>query len=273
MSTAAAAATAAAGGGAGGLPAAAPSLTECRAVGVVERPEAVQDLAHLLRSLCASYSSHVSHTAVLRAPLPPPAGGGAPPGGTFTQLRLVRRLPGSLTAGHVVGAGGGAGGGRHPFLEEAPERWDVRHEGPPLQGPALNALPASMREVAEAGCWGPGALDFFKALGAKLEYDVYREGNEYNIVFHGYELKVVLATVYSLAEPGVLRDSSSIRRLAGRGLVAEAALQVPEGRHYEGASLLGAFAAQLAPYVKLGRAELPPGGAAAAAAAAAARRK
>ncbi|GFR49697.1 hypothetical protein Agub_g11847, partial [Astrephomene gubernaculifera] len=188
-----------------------PTITECRAVGVVERPEAINELANLLRSLCASYSSHATHTVVLRLPLPPPAGGGAPPGGSSTQLRLVRRLPGNVVASHHGGPG--AGGPRHPFLDDPPERWEVRYEGPPLQGPALNSLPASMREVAEAGCWGAGVLDFWKTLGGKLEYETYREGNEYNIVFHGQEIKVILAVVYSLQEPHVLRDAGSVRRV------------------------------------------------------------
>eukprot|EP00198_Chlamydomonas_reinhardtii_P012957 XP_001702294.1 predicted protein [Chlamydomonas reinhardtii] len=63
-------------------------------------------------------------------------------------------------------------------------------------------------------------------------------------------LKVVLANVYSLNEPGVLRDATSVRRVGG-ALTVEASLLVPEGRHYEGANVLGAFGAQLVPYVRL----------------------
>ncbi|PNH09892.1 hypothetical protein TSOC_003427 [Tetrabaena socialis] len=44
------------------LPAAPSSLTECRVVGMVERPEAVAELANLLRSLCVSYCTHATHT-------------------------------------------------------------------------------------------------------------------------------------------------------------------------------------------------------------------
>lgn len=38
----------------------------------------------------------------------------------------------------------------------------MRHEGPLLQGPALNALPAAMREVTDAACFGAGAVEFWK---------------------------------------------------------------------------------------------------------------
>lgn len=38
----------------------------------------------------------------------------------------------------------------------------MRHEGPPLQGPALNSLPAAMREVSDAACYGAAAPEFFK---------------------------------------------------------------------------------------------------------------
>jgi hypothetical protein len=81
--------------------------------------------------------------------------------------------------------------------------------------------------------------------------------------------QVVLASLCTLVEPHVLKDASSVKRVGG-GLVVEASLLVPEGRHYEGANLLGVFGGQLMPYVKLVRAEVLP---AVAAAAAAARRK
>ncbi|KAG2431013.1 hypothetical protein HYH02_013542 [Chlamydomonas schloesseri] len=253
------------GGGGGGGPAGPPlpaSQTECRAVGMLERVDQSTEFANLLRSLCASYCSHATHSMVLRMPLPP--GPNAPPGGTWTSLRLTRRLGRSVVQGGQ--GGGGVGKPPHPFLDDPPERWEVRHEGPPLEGPALNALPAAMREVSDAACYGAGAPEFFKVLGGKLEYEQYREGNEYSIIFHGHEIKVVLAMVYSLNEPGVLRDATSVRRVGGGGLSVEASLLVPEGRHYEGANVLGAFGAQLVPYVRLVRAEvpLPPRGQAAA---------
>ncbi|PNH09893.1 hypothetical protein TSOC_003428 [Tetrabaena socialis] len=106
-------------------------------------------------------------------------------------------------------------------------------------------------------------------LGGRLEYETYREGNEYNIIFHGHEIKVVFVNLYSLVEPHVLRDAGSVRRVGG-SLAVEAAVLVPEGRHYEGANILGAFGSQLLPYVKLVRAEVPPGGGAGAGAAGAA---
>lgn len=89
--------------------------------------------------------------------------------------------------------------------------------------------------------------------------------------------QVVLANVYSLNEPGVLRDATSVRRVGG-ALTVEASLLVPEGRHYEGANVLGAFGAQLVPYVRLVRAEVVAGpagggGAGAGSAGAGARRK
>ncbi|GLC39557.1 hypothetical protein PLESTB_001627300 [Pleodorina starrii] len=265
MSAAAAAAPSAAPAGAASAASAAAatasasSLTECRAVGYVDRSEFISVLANLLRSLCTSYCNYAMHTVVLRLPLPPQPG--APPGGTSTLLRLSRRLPARLLNAQSAGPRP-----THPFLEDPPERWEVRHEGPPLQGPALNSLPASMREVLDTACYGSGTLDFWKAMGGKVEYEMYREGNEYFIVFHGHEIKVVFANVCMLHEPGVLRDASSLKRVGpGGGLAVEASLLVPEGRHYEGANLLGVFAAQLMPYVKLVRAEVPPGTAASAA--------
>ncbi|KAG2424435.1 hypothetical protein HXX76_014488 [Chlamydomonas incerta] len=258
------------GGGAAGPPPPA-SMTECRAVGMLERSDQSTEFANLLRSLCASYCSHTTHSMVLRLPLPPVLHG--PPGGTWTNLRLTRRL------GRSVLASGQSGSGKppHPFLDDPPERWEVRHEGPLLEGPALFTLPAAMHEVSDASCYGAGAPEFFKVLGGKLEYEQYREGNEYSIIFHGHEIKVVLAMVYSLNEPGVLRDATSVRRVGG-GLTVEASLLVPEGRHYEGANVLGAFGAQLVPYVRLVRAvavSKPAAGAAggAGAAGAGARRK
>ncbi|KAG2497469.1 hypothetical protein HYH03_004624 [Edaphochlamys debaryana] len=259
------------GANAAAVPAGATSLTECRALGMVEKAESIGALANLLRSLCASYTTHATHMVVLRLPLPLPPGGGAPPGGLSTLLRLTRRLP-----VQVVHPSASAARQSNPFLDDPPERWEVRHEGPLIQGPALNSLPASMREVTDAACWGAGALEFWKGMGGKVEYECYREGNEYLVVFHGHEIKVVLASVYALQEPGVLRDGSSVKRLGGpgtTGMAVEVALLVPEGRHYEGANLLGAFGAQLAPHVRLARAEAPPPGAAAAGGPAGARRR
>ncbi|GIL80131.1 hypothetical protein Vretimale_12948 [Volvox reticuliferus] len=129
-----------------------------------------------------------------------------------------------------------------------------------------------MKEVLDTACFGSGTLEFWKTLGGKMEYEMYRDGNEYSIVFHGHEIKVVLASVCSLVEPHVLKDASSLKRVSNN-LVVEASLLVPEGRHYEGANLLGVFGGRLMPYVKLVRAEVPPGAVAAAAAAAGSRRK
>eukprot|EP00198_Chlamydomonas_reinhardtii_P012956 XP_001702293.1 predicted protein [Chlamydomonas reinhardtii] len=172
------------GGGAAAGPPPPASMTECRTVGMMERSDQSTEFANLLRSLCASYCSHATHSMVLRLPLPPVPN--APPGGTWTGLRLTRRLGRSV----VHSGQSGAGKAPHPFLDDPPERWEVRHEGPPLQGPALNSLPAAMREVSDAACYGAGAPEFFKVLGGKLEYEQYREGNEYSIIFHGHEIKV-----------------------------------------------------------------------------------
>lgn len=103
-------------GGSAAAPPATGSTTECRAVGIVDRPESVSPLANLLRSLCASYATHASHTIVLRLPLPHVPG--SPPGGTSALLRLTRRLPHNIVHSH---GGGGVRPG-HPFLEEPPER-------------------------------------------------------------------------------------------------------------------------------------------------------
>ncbi len=65
--------------------------------------------------------------------------------------------------------------------------------------------------------------------------------------------QVLVVRVYALAEPGVLRDWSSLRPLSG--FTVEASLLVREGGHWEGGHVLSAFAAQLAPYARLGRAE------------------
>ncbi len=89
------------------------SVTECRAVGVVERGVNVNDLANMLRSLCSNYTTHTVHEVTLRMPL----ASGVAGGGSHTTLRLSRRLPHSIRT-----HGSAAPRPHHPLMDDPPER-------------------------------------------------------------------------------------------------------------------------------------------------------
>ena len=66
---------------------------------------------------------------------------------------------------------------------------------------------------------------------------------------------MILAQLFTLVEAGKLRDKGSIALYGSKRYIVDMSCRVPEGRHYEGANIVGAFGAQLAQYVKLARAD------------------
>lgn len=58
-------------------------------------------------------------------------------------------------------------------------------------------------------------------------------------------------------EPGKLMDTSGGSAYSSSNIkyTVDVSCRVPEGRHFEGANMVGAFGAQLGQYVKLARAD------------------
>ena len=65
---------------------------------------------------------------------------------------------------------------------------------------------------------------------------------------------MIVAQVYGVPEQWKCKDQSNIK-VHGSRYIMEVLCRIPEGRHFEGANILGAFGTQVAPYVKLMRGE------------------
>jgi hypothetical protein len=145
-----------------------------------------------LRGMCSRYRSRTAHELVLRAPL----GGGA----GAQPLRLVAVLPDAAAAA----APPATAGRRAP--PPAPSWWALRHESAALRGPAYAALPAAVREVAEARLHTPAgggggyaaAPGFAAALGAAVEAAVERRGNVYRCSHAGLPVDVEVSILSPL---------------------------------------------------------------------------
>jgi hypothetical protein len=65
-------------------------------------------------------------------------------------------------------------------------------------------------------------------------------------------MQVIVAQIYGVHEQWKCRDQSHIKA-HGRCYIMDVLCRVAEGRHFEGANIVGAFGTQVAPYVKLVR--------------------
>jgi hypothetical protein len=65
----------------------------------------------------------------------------------------------------------------------------VWNESKQWVGPAFAELPAALREQTVTSCYSNTPAEFWLALGAKIEYEFSREGNEYIIVVDGIQIK------------------------------------------------------------------------------------
>jgi hypothetical protein len=59
-----------------------------------------------------------------------------------------------------------------------------------MRGPVYAALPATVREVAEANIYTRDVVAFVEGLGARMEYAVQKNGNYYVCSHKGLEIQV-----------------------------------------------------------------------------------
>lgn len=189
-------------------------------------PSAVLDV---LRGMCLRYESFERVEYGLAAPLQS--------GTAAASLRLFRHKPPPQAAGN-------------PFAPPPPPVWTLAHESAPLRGPAYAALPATVREVAEANVYARDARAFLEALGARAEYAALKSGNYYVCRHHGLEVRVL---VYSAAAPARAGSGAPAANVTGKHWVLEASADAGAERQADVARLLGSFAERLLPHVELKR--------------------
>lgn len=181
----------------------------------------------VLRGMCLRYESFERVEYGFAAPLQS--------GTTAAALRLFRhKSPAQAPA--------------NPFAPPPPPVWTLAHESAPLRGPAYAALPATVREVAEANLHARDAPAFLEGLGARLEYAVQKSGNYYVCRHQGLEVQVA---VYSAA--ALSRGGAAAANLTGKHWVLEAEADAASERQADVAKLLGSFAERLLPHVELKR--------------------
>ncbi|GAX74567.1 hypothetical protein CEUSTIGMA_g2016.t1 [Chlamydomonas eustigma] len=194
------------------------TMTECRAIGIVTNSNATP-LHNTLRGLCSAYTSFKLYEAVLKV------------AGKATSIKMQRRIPPKQAT-------------PSPFADISPDRWMMVWESDAMRGPAFKDLPASVREVCEAQCFCANAPEFWKDLGAVLDYDMLKDGNEYICSHNGYEFLVQIMRFAPLEQPG--NPDSAPKNFKGN-YVMEVKTRVPEGKHFEGARALGSFGQILVP--------------------------
>lgn len=202
--------------------------TECRAFGSVSNAHTTL-LANTLRGLCTKYNKMHVYEVVLSVP------------GKNTRVKMLRKI--KRDNAH-----------KNPFQDKLPDRWCMVWESEANRGPAYRELPAAVREICESYCFCDNAPSFWQTLGARFEYDMVKDGNEYICHQDAFEIRVQLMRILSLSQPG---NPESQTRNATDKYIIDVSTRVPEGKHVEGARALGAFGQTLRPYVILQRAEMP----------------
>ena len=68
-------------------------------------------------------------------------------------------------------------------------RWEVRHEGAPQRGKGMTELPIAVRTVAVSHCAGERVLNFWQALGFRMDFELLRDGHSYTVLHAGVEIQ------------------------------------------------------------------------------------
>jgi len=221
---------------------------ECRAFGVVRgsQQEVSQKLAELmciLRASCTTCGQFETLEMVYSVPVKS--------GTDVTTLRLSRRQAKHSAPPRSQSIS--------PFAAPTVEGWLVQHEGAPMRGPAVAALPAAVREITESECHSPHAPDFFSNLGAKHEYTLEKSGNDYLCIHEGFEMRAAIVNASTIPAHLIKQQQAGVP-VKGKSLgcyVMDVYTRVGEGQHVAACQAVGTFGELLAGLVTLQPALIP----------------